>query len=118
MFDTFEAAKLLGLRKKSLAFLLSEYCCIESDKSLRLSDWRMRPLREELLVYARMDTHYLLYIFDKMSNLLIEKTQKLKLNQSKKNTKNNNSNSNEAKDYLLMSLANSEETCLQMCVIF
>ena len=32
-----------------------------------------RPLPEELIKYAREDTHYLLYIYDKMRNELIER---------------------------------------------
>ena len=33
----------------------------------------MRPLEEEMLKYAREDTHYLLYIYDVMREALIEK---------------------------------------------
>ena len=29
-----------------------------------MADWRIRPLSEEALLYARMDTHYLLYMYD------------------------------------------------------
>lgn len=32
-----------------------------------------RPLPQELIDYAREDTHYLLYIYDMMKNQLIEK---------------------------------------------
>lgn len=32
-----------------------------------------RPLPEELVKYAREDTHYLLYIYDRMRNELIER---------------------------------------------
>ena len=32
-----------------------------------------RPLPDELLKYAREDTHYLLYIYDKLKNELIER---------------------------------------------
>ena len=32
----------------------------------------LRPLPEELIKYAREDTHYLLYIYDKMTNELLE----------------------------------------------
>jgi len=43
-------------------------CClpVQSDKKYQLADWRVRPLPEELMVYARMDTHYLLYIYDRL----------------------------------------------------
>lgn len=73
MFDTHQAAKRLNFARLSLAFLLKHYCQIDADKSLQLADWRMRPLPEELMLYARQDTHYLLYIYDMLTNMLIEK---------------------------------------------
>lgn len=73
MFDTHQAAKRLNFARRSLAFLLKHFCQIDADKALQLADWRMRPLPEELLLYARQDTHYLLYIYDMLTNLLIEK---------------------------------------------
>lgn len=39
---------------------------LQTDKKYQLADWRVRPLPEELLVYARMDTHYLLFIYDSL----------------------------------------------------
>lgn len=38
----------------------------------QLADWRIRPLPDELMLYARMDTHYLLYIWRKMKEELLE----------------------------------------------
>lgn len=72
MFDTFEAAKRLGFARLSLAYLLKHYCGIDADKTFQLADWRMRPLLEELIEYARQDTHYLLYIYDNLRNDLIK----------------------------------------------
>jgi len=37
---------------------------VQTDKRYQLADWRIRPLPEEMLLYARMDTHYLLYMYD------------------------------------------------------
>jgi len=65
LFDTGVAAKILGL-KASLAFLLKHYCDVTADKKFQLADWRQRPLTEEMSKYARMDTHYLHYIYDTM----------------------------------------------------
>lgn len=73
MFDTHQAAKRLGLARLSLAFLLKHYCQIDADKSLQLADWRMRPLPDELIDYARQDTHYLLYIYDLLRQELLNK---------------------------------------------
>ncbi|XP_066463539.1 exosome complex component 10 isoform X1 [Eleutherodactylus coqui] len=66
MFDTHQASRLLNLGRNSLDHLLRLYCNVESDKKYQLADWRIRPLPEEMLQYARADTHYLLYIYAKM----------------------------------------------------
>lgn len=72
MFDTHRAAKLLNLSRLSLSFLLKHYCNIEADKTFQLADWRIRPLPEELVKYAREDTHYLIYIYEMIRNDLLE----------------------------------------------
>lgn len=72
MFDTHQAAKRLSFARLSLSFLLKHYCQIDADKSFQLADWRIRPLPEELIVYARQDTHYLLYISDVLHNELVK----------------------------------------------
>jgi exosome complex exonuclease RRP6 len=52
-----------------------------ADKKYQLADWRMRPLTDEMLRYAREDTHYLLYIYDVIRQELISKgLQKNELN--------------------------------------
>lgn len=72
LFDTHRASKRLGFAGLSLAFLLKHYCKIDADKTFQLADWRMRPLPEELMKYAQQDTHYLLFIYDMMTNDLIK----------------------------------------------
>ncbi|KAG4077921.1 hypothetical protein HA402_013855 [Bradysia odoriphaga] len=72
MFDTHQAAKRLGLARLSLAFLIKHYCDLELDKTFQLADWRIRPLPEELILYARLDTHYLLYVWDSMKMDLLK----------------------------------------------
>ena len=37
-----------------------------------------RPLPLEMLTYAREDTHYLLYIYDVLRNLLIQRSNEMK----------------------------------------
>ncbi|XP_033763872.1 exosome component 10-like [Pecten maximus] len=73
MFDTGQAARVLNLARFSLAHILKQYCGVEADKQYQLADWRIRPLPKELTAYAREDTHYLLYIYDKLKNELIER---------------------------------------------
>jgi len=50
----------------SLAYLLQHHCGVAANKKYQLADWRIRPLPEEMLKYAREDTHYLLHIYDKL----------------------------------------------------
>ncbi|XP_069597888.1 exosome complex component 10 isoform X1 [Ranitomeya imitator] len=71
MFDTHQASRLLNLGRNSLDHLLRHYCNVESDKKYQLADWRIRPLPEEMLQYARADTHYLLHIYDRMRTELL-----------------------------------------------
>lgn len=42
MFDTHQAAKILGLPRLSLAYLLKHFCDIDADKTYQLADWRIR----------------------------------------------------------------------------
>ncbi|KAK4250027.1 ribonuclease H-like domain-containing protein [Corynascus novoguineensis] len=72
LFDTFYASDTLGYAGKSLAFLLKKFADFDADKKYQLADWRIRPLPEEMFYYARSDTHFLLYIYDKLRNELAE----------------------------------------------
>ncbi|XP_030371136.1 exosome component 10 [Scaptodrosophila lebanonensis] len=72
MFDTHRAAKALNMARLSLAFLLKHYVDLDVDKSFQLADWRMRPLPPQLIDYARQDTHYLIYIYERLTNDLLE----------------------------------------------
>ncbi|KAG8907725.1 exosome nuclease subunit [Tulasnella sp. 403] len=74
MFDTYHAAMELGFPKRSLAYLLAEYCNFEADKRYQLADWRIRPLPEEMLFYARSDTHFLLFVYDSLRNALLKRS--------------------------------------------
>jgi len=71
MFDTGQASRVLEFPKYSLAYLLEKYCSIDADKKYQLADWRVRPLPPSLKKYAREDTHYLLWIFDKLRKALL-----------------------------------------------
>uniref|UniRef100_A0AAQ4P3G6 Exosome complex component 10 n=1 Tax=Gasterosteus aculeatus aculeatus TaxID=481459 RepID=A0AAQ4P3G6_GASAC len=64
LFDTHQASRALNLGRHSLDHLLKHYCGVESDKRYQLADWRIRPLPDEMVQYARTDTHYLPYIYD------------------------------------------------------
>ncbi|KAL1736939.1 hypothetical protein EV714DRAFT_232872 [Schizophyllum commune] len=70
MFDTYHAARALGLPSLSLAHLLKTYCGYEPDKRLARADWRVRPLPPTHLSYARSDTHFLPFIYDRLKQEL------------------------------------------------
>lgn len=72
MFDTGLAARALRTPSAGLAHLLQVYAQVETDKALQTADWRARPLPDVMLRYARMDTHYLLGIADRMRNELLD----------------------------------------------
>jgi exosome complex exonuclease RRP6 len=76
LFDTFHGCRALRYPGASLAFLLLKFCNFEAQKQYQMADWRIRPIPQQLLDYARSDTHFLLYIYDCMRNdLLASSTQ-------------------------------------------
>ncbi|KAK4692847.1 exosome complex exonuclease RRP6, partial [Lecanoromycetidae sp. Uapishka_2] len=52
--------------------IIKRFADFDAAKQYQMADWRIRPLPEEMFNYARSDTHFLLYIYDKMRNELIE----------------------------------------------
>lgn len=60
IFDTHLAARTLGKPKVGLSNLLADYFGVEVDKQYQQANWGKRPLPDEQLHYAQMDTHYLL----------------------------------------------------------
>ena len=74
MFDTGRASRILSFESFSLKYLLIKFCDFETDKSYQLADWRVRPLTEGMIKYARSDTHFLLYIYDNLKKELISKS--------------------------------------------
>ncbi|KAJ2120028.1 exosome nuclease subunit [Coemansia sp. RSA 720] len=77
LFDTYHASKVLNMQHHSLAHLLLTYSAFHADKKYQLADWRIRPIPHEMLAYARADTHFLLYVFDRMRCELLERGQRL-----------------------------------------
>ncbi len=72
LFDTFHASTALGFPQKSLKYLLERFCSYHANKKYQMADWRVRPIPQEMLDYARSDTHYLLFIYDNLRNMLLE----------------------------------------------
>ncbi|GMH63950.1 hypothetical protein TrRE_jg1302 [Triparma retinervis] len=67
-FDTHEAAKVLGLERVGLAHVCAEYGLPEGEEYKELkgkwqsSDWRVRPLDKDQILYGVMDVHYLVLL--------------------------------------------------------
>lgn len=59
LFDTQVAMTLLRHDKTGLAALIESYYGIELNKKEQRSNWGKRPLTEEQISYARIDTHFL-----------------------------------------------------------
>jgi exosome complex exonuclease RRP6 len=72
VFDTGQAARVLAYPSFGLAYLLQTFANVTAQKQFQMADWRQRPIPHALLKYAREDTHYLLGIYDRVKNELIE----------------------------------------------
>jgi ribonuclease D len=60
LFDTMWAARILGWPRVGLAHVLKELFDVRTNKRYQRYDWGKRPLSAKALVYASIDTHYLL----------------------------------------------------------
>ena len=60
LFDTMIAARILGYEGIGLGKLLEQKFNVLVDKKFQKANWGQRPLSEEMLNYARLDTHYLI----------------------------------------------------------
>ncbi|MGI8498098.1 MAG: ribonuclease D [Gemmatimonadaceae bacterium] len=66
IFDTRLASQLMGLKAFGLAALLDRYFQVKLDKKHQRADWSMRPLTQDMLAYAALDTMYLLDLSDRL----------------------------------------------------
>jgi ribonuclease D len=73
VFDTMISSRLLGAKELGLAAAISRYFGVTLSKKLQRADWGRRPLTDEQLRYAQMDTHYLIPLSDILKSLLREK---------------------------------------------
>jgi ribonuclease D len=64
LFDTMQAARILGYHSVGLDRLLGEKFGIKVDKRHQKADWAARPLKPDQIHYARLDTHYLFDLRD------------------------------------------------------
>ena len=73
LFDTMLAARILGYSEIGLAALLQAEFDVQMDKRFQRANWGKRPLPAEQLAYARLDTHYLIPLKQRLSQRLEEK---------------------------------------------
>lgn len=59
IYDTQLAARILGRQGIGLAKVLHEEFGVVSDKKMQRTNWGQRPLTQQQLTYAQIDTHYL-----------------------------------------------------------
>lgn len=60
LFDTMIAARTLGFHQVGLGSLLKKYFNIHMNKKYQKANWGKRPLEQEMLEYARLDSRYLI----------------------------------------------------------
>ena len=73
IFDTHRAASLLGFRQLALSTLLETHLGVILEKKMQRSRWDIRPLSEEQLDYAALDTAHLPDLYRKLDAELHEK---------------------------------------------
>lgn len=74
LFDTMVAAQILGREKLGLDTLMEEIVGIKVNKKYQRANWGKRPLSDDMLQYAQMDTHYLIKIRQALAEELDEKS--------------------------------------------
>jgi ribonuclease D len=73
LFDTMMAARILSRKKVGLGNMLEAEFGIKVEKRFQRADWGQRPLTQPLLDYARMDTHHLIDLRNKLKAELEER---------------------------------------------
>jgi len=73
LFDTMQAARVLGYPAVGLDRLLGDKFKIQTDKRHQKANWAARPLTKEQIHYARLDTHYLFNLRDVLEQELISR---------------------------------------------
>jgi ribonuclease D len=70
VFDTYLAARLLGLKEVGLSSLVKQFFGIELPKSSQKANWSRRPLTDVMISYAINDTRYLLPLAERLEQEL------------------------------------------------
>ena len=70
LFDTMQAGRILGRKLAGLDRLIEEKFGLKVNKRFQKADWGARPLSRDLILYARLDTHFLLPLRDMLKEEL------------------------------------------------
>jgi len=73
VFDTMQAARILGRTNVGLAAMLESEFAITIEKKYQRANWGERPLSSAMLAYARLDSRYLIDLRDRLYAELVEK---------------------------------------------
>ncbi len=73
LFDTMVAARILGWKRVGLGNILEEQFGVELEKKYQRANWGQRPLPDEMLAYAQLDTHYLIDLRNRIKAELQQK---------------------------------------------
>jgi ribonuclease D len=73
LFDTMIAGRILGYNEIGLGAMLEAGLGVKLDKRFQRANWGERPLPEHLIDYARLDTHYLIPLRDRLHAELVER---------------------------------------------
>ena len=73
VFDTMQAARILGMREVGLGAILEKEFGVTQDKRYQRANWGQRPLPQAQLVYACGDTSHLIPLRERLSDRLNER---------------------------------------------
>jgi ribonuclease D len=72
LFDTRIASRTLGWKRNGLGYILETTFGVQLNKRYQRANWGSRPLSPDLLDYARLDTHYLIPLRDRLAEELYD----------------------------------------------
>jgi ribonuclease D len=73
IFDTMQAARILGIKEVGLGAILEKEFGVCQDKRYQRANWGQRPLGDALLEYASRDTRHLIPLRDLLAERLNER---------------------------------------------
>jgi ribonuclease D len=71
LFDTQIAARILGWKRVGLGSILEDQFNVRMNKKFQRANWKERPLSSEMMLYAQLDTHFLIRLRDLLEKSLM-----------------------------------------------